>query len=117
MRAVFSGAVMTFYRVDFSNDWIKGRWGFTDRVFDQLNGREVESAGLENAWLLDFKGGPGELGDLLTDRLTIKPRDFYRFGTIFEIALMEADRDKIPARPRSRPALQRPPWERQRKAT
>ncbi|MEE8435839.1 MAG: hypothetical protein V3S64_13730 [bacterium] len=106
---------MTFYRVDFSSDWIKGRWGFTDRVFDQLKGREVDSAGLENAWLLDFKGGPGELGDLLTDLLTIKPRDFHRFGTIFEIAVMEADQDKMPERPRARPAPHRPPWERQKK--
>ena len=106
---------MTYYRVDFSDDWIKGRWGFTDRVFDRLNGREVDSAGMINAWLLNFKGGPAELGDLLTDLLTIQPRDFHRFGAIFEIAVMEADRDKFPQRPHTRPALRRPPWERQEK--
>ena len=28
--------------------------------------------------------------DLLTDLLTIQPRDFHRFGAIFEITVMEA---------------------------
>ena len=106
---------MTFYRVDFSNDWIMGRWGFTDRLFHQLKGRGVDSIGLENAWLLNFNGGPAELGDLLTDRLTIQPRDFHRFGTIFEIAVMEADRELLPERPRPPAGPKRPPWERQEK--
>ena len=41
---------MTVYRVEFSKDWITGRWGFTDRVMTGLNGRVTEPSRLENAF-------------------------------------------------------------------
>ena len=104
---------MAFYRVEFSEDWIKGRWGFTDRVFTQLKGRETEPSRLENAWLVNFNGSPAALGVLLSDQLNIQAKDFRRFGNIFQIMVLEADRDLVPKRPRTRLQQPRPAWERQ----
>ena len=82
---------MALYRVEFARDWIMGRWGFTDRVFQQMKGRETEPSRLENAWLVDFPGHPPALGQLLSQKLNIQEKDFRRFGPIFEIALVEQD--------------------------
>ena len=79
--------VMAMYRVEFAREWITGRWGFTDRVFRELNGRETEPSRLENAWLIEFSGQPPALGKLLSQRLNIQEKDFRRFGPIFEITL------------------------------
>lgn len=104
---------MAFYRVEFSEDWIKGRWGFTDRVFTQLKGRETEPSRLENAWLVNYQGTPAGLGDLLSEMLNIQAADFRRFGTIFQIMVLEADQELMPNRPRARQQPARPAWERQ----
>lgn len=105
---------MTLYRVEFSKDWITGRWGFTDRVFTDMKGKETEPSRLENAWLVQFPGTASDLGDLLSERLNIQRVDLRRFGTIFEITILSEPHGPEPRRPRSRamdpPA---PPWERQ----
>ena len=63
---------MTIYHVEFSKDWITGRWGFTDRVLTELNARVTEPSRLENAWVLNFAGTASDLGDLLSERLNIQ---------------------------------------------
>lgn len=105
---------MTLYRVEFSRDWITGRWGFTDRLFtEELRGRETDPARLENAWLVEYAGTASDLGDFLSERLNIQRVDLRRFGTIFEITILSAPHGPEPRRPRSR-AMEppRPPWER-----
>lgn len=104
---------MTLYRVEFARDWITGRWGFTDRVLTELNGRETEPSRLENAWMLEYAGTASDLGDLLSERLNIQRADLRRVGTIFEITILSAPHGPEPRRPKSR-ALEppRPPWER-----
>jgi len=82
---------MAMYRVEFARDWITGRWGFTDRVFQDLKGRETEPSRLENAWLVEFTGQPPALGRLLSQRLNIQEKDFRRFGPIFEITVVSQD--------------------------
>ena len=76
---------MARYRVEFSRDWIMGRWGFIDRMFYDMGGRPADRARLENAWLVDFKQGPGELGKMLAGRLDLKQADYSQFGVIFDI--------------------------------
>ena len=76
---------MTLYRVEFSRDWITGRWGFTDKVFHDLKGRETDPSRLENAWLVNFTGPAQNLGQVLSERLNIQVEDFQRLGAIFEI--------------------------------
>ena len=76
---------MAHYRVEFSSEWIMGRWGFIDRMFHDMGGRPSDAARLENAWLVDFKLGPGALGKLLSERLHLKQADFFKFGVIFDI--------------------------------
>lgn len=107
---------MTVYRVEFSRDWITGRWGFTDRTMTNLNGRVTEPSRLENAWIVNFQGTASDLGDLLSERLNIGPEHLKRFGTIFEITILTAPHGPEPRRSRRRatdpPA---PPWERSRR--
>jgi hypothetical protein len=106
---------MTLYRVEFSKDWLMGRWGYTDRVFTELKGKETEPSRLENAWLVNFNGTASDLGDLLSDRLNIQRTDLQRFGTIFEITILSAPHGPEPRRAASRRrALEppAPPWER-----
>jgi hypothetical protein len=105
---------MTLYRVEFAQEWITGRWGFTDRVFTGMKGRETEPSRLENAWLVNFDGTASQLGDLLSDRLNIQRADLRRFGTIFEITILSDPHGPEPRRSRNR-ALRSdtPPWERQ----
>jgi len=76
---------MPRYRIEFSREWITGRWGFTDRVFNDLGGRLADPKRLENAWVVEYKGRPFPLGRLLTQLLNIQRADFERFGTIFDI--------------------------------
>jgi hypothetical protein len=89
---------MTRYRVEFCRDWLLGRWGFTDRLFNKLGGKETEPSRLENAWLLNFKGNPRALGRFLSHELNIQKADFDRFGTIFEIQELTG-----PAEPETNP--------------
>lgn len=105
---------MTLYRVEFANDWIMGRWGFTDRVLTEMQARVTEPSRLDNAWVLNFNGTASALGDVLSERLNIQRRDLQRFGTIFEIMILSEPHGPEPRRPKSR-ALEPPPppWERQ----
>lgn len=76
---------MPRYRIEFSREWITGRWGFTDRVITDLGGRVADPQRLENAWVVDYKGRPVPLGRLLMRLLNIQRADFERFGPIFDI--------------------------------
>jgi hypothetical protein len=104
---------MTLYRVEFAKEWITGRWGFTDRVFTELKGRETEPSRLENAWLVNFRGTASDLGDLLTERLNIQRADLRQLGTIFQITILSKPHGPEPRRSRARAlAPPAPPWER-----
>jgi hypothetical protein len=108
---------MTLYRVEFAKEWITGRWGFTDRVFSDMKGRETEPSRLENAWLVNFAGTASDLGDVLAEQLNIQRADYRRFGTIFEITILSAPHAPEPRRSRARAlAPEPPPWERQPQA-
>jgi len=89
---------MPKYRVSFINDWITGRWGFTDRVFHDLKGREADPTHSENAWVVNFTGSAEALGRILTKHLNIQAMDFERFGSIFEIT-RELDPGEEPVKP------------------
>lgn len=105
---------MTLYRVEFAREWITGRWGFTDRAFDEMKGRVTEPSRLENAWLVNFNGTASELGDHLSERLNIQRADFRRFGTIFDITILSKPHGPEPRRSKARiHAPPPPPWERQ----
>ena len=94
---------MARYRVSFSREWIRGRWGFIDRFFHDLGGRVTEPSRTENAWFVEFKGNPRSLGRYLSDKLELRQEDLHQFGAIFEIEVMEPLREK-PAIDRSRAA-------------
>ena len=88
---------MALYRIEFIKDWITGRWGFTDRVFHDMKGKETEPSRLENAWMLEYGGRPDALGKLLSKKLNIQPEDFKRYGPIFEITILrESDPVRVP---------------------
>jgi hypothetical protein len=94
---------MARYRIEFSRDWIRGRWGYIDRIFSRLGGKETEPSRTENAWFVEFKGKPRELGKYLSERLNLKHRDFHQFGTIFEITEVSSpDRPSFSRRPARR---------------
>jgi hypothetical protein len=76
---------MPRYRIAFAREWSVGRWGYLDRFFHDLGGRESEPSGLENAWVVDFRGNPRRLGRELAMALNIAEADFRKFGPIFEI--------------------------------
>ena len=90
---------MARYRIEFSRDWIRGRWGFIDRMFYKLGGKETEPSRLENAWLVEFNGNPRALGTYLAERLEIQEKDFAQFGTIFEISEVAAPIAQSPPAP------------------
>ncbi|MCZ6557283.1 MAG: hypothetical protein O7E56_05450 [SAR324 cluster bacterium] len=77
---------MARYRVQFSRDWIRGRWGFIDRMFHDLGGKETEPSRTDNAWLVEFRGSPQDLGRYLSERLELKWKDVSQFGSIFNIS-------------------------------
>ncbi len=104
---------MALYRVEFAREWITGRWGFTDRVFHDLKGRVTEPSRLENAWLVNFRGPASALGNLLTGMLNIQRADFRRFGTIFEITILDDPEGQELPRAHTREEPPPPPWERQ----
>lgn len=85
---------MARYRVEFSREWVLGRWGFIDHLFHRLGGKETEPSRLENAWLVEYKGKPSQLGKLLSDLLEIKRSHFADFGAIFEIREVPAPAGK-----------------------
>lgn len=96
---------MARYRVEFSRDWILGRWGFTDRLFHDLGGKVTEPSRLENAWLVDYRGNASALGKLLSKELNIQERDYERYGAIFEIQQLSGDPAPVP-RSRAYPGMQ-----------
>ena len=87
---------MPFYRVEFIKDWITGRWGFTDRVFHDLKGKETPAHHLDSAWLVNYTGTPDKLGELLSRMLNIQSHDFRDMGTIFEIIPLKDGNPKPP---------------------
>lgn len=76
---------MALYRIRVSPDWLCGRWGYTDRLFNDLKGVRVSPLGEGNVWVVNYAGRPGRLGRLLSEVLHIQQVDYQRFGTIFEI--------------------------------
>ena len=84
---------MARYRIEFTNEWLRGRWGFIDRTFYQLGGKVTDLSKTENAWLVSFRGTPGTLGKYLTEMLQITPEHFDQFGTIFEILELPSSRN------------------------
>ena len=98
---------MARYRIEFSRDWIRGRWGFIDRMFHKLGGKETEPSRLENAWLVEYKGIPHDLGNYISDLLEINPSDLQQFGTIFEITVISESKKPRGKRPRLRQAPKR----------
>jgi hypothetical protein len=83
---------MPRYRVAFSRDWALGRWGYLDRFFHDLGGRESEPAGLQNAWVVAYRGPARRLGRELAMALHIQEADYLRFGPIFEIEEIAGER-------------------------
>lgn len=83
---------MPRYRVAFSREWAMGRWGYLDRFFHDLGGRESEPAGLQNAWVVEYRGQARRLGRELAMALHIQEADYLRFGPIFEIEEISAER-------------------------
>ena len=65
---------MARYRIEFSRDWLRGRWGYIDRIFFKLGGKETEPSRTEDAWLVEYKGKPRALGAYLTDVLELKEK-------------------------------------------
>jgi len=88
---------MPRYRIAFAREWALGRWGYLDRFFHDLGGRESEPSGLANAWVVDFRGNPRRLGRELAMALNIAEGDFRKYGPIFEIEEL-ADPRPQPAR-------------------
>ncbi len=83
---------MPRYRIAFSRDWAMGRWGYLDRFFHDLGGRESEPAGLQNAWLVEYRGQARRLGRELAMALHIQEADYLRFGPIFDIEQIPDER-------------------------
>ena len=102
---------MPRYRISFSREWTIGRWGFLDRFFHDLGGRESEPSKLANAWVVDYRGNARRLGRELAAALNIQESDFQKFGPIFDIEELTSEPVR-PTRPReSEPAADRAPPE------
>jgi len=76
---------MPRYRISFAREWTLGRWGFLDRFFHDLGGRESEPSKLANAWIVDYRGSARRLGRELAAALNIQASDVQQFGPIFDI--------------------------------
>jgi hypothetical protein len=76
---------MPLYRVVFAREWTMGRWGFLDRFFHDLGGREGDSSKLDNSWVVHYRGNARRLGRELAMALNIQEADYRKFGPIFEI--------------------------------
>ena len=98
---------MARYRIEFSRDWIRGRWGYIDRIFYKLGGRETEPSRTENAWLVEFGGTAKALGAYLTERLELKREDLSLFGAIFEISEVSSPNNPSSKRSSSSPRRKR----------
>ena len=85
---------MARYRITFSRDWIRGRWGFIDRKITRMGGRETEPSRTENAWFLEFKGDAPALGRYMTELLELRQIDLQQFGSIFEITPMDSEKSR-----------------------
>ncbi len=85
---------MARYHIRFSNEWVRGRWGFIDRTIYLLGGKVNEPTGTDNAWLVEFRGKPQALGNTLTELLNIRSEHFHQFGTIFEITEVRSSKKK-----------------------
>lgn len=76
---------MPRYRVAFAREWTLGRWGYLDRFFHDLGGHQSEPSGLDNAWIIEYRGQPRHLGRELARALNVQEADFRKFGPIFDI--------------------------------
>jgi hypothetical protein len=86
------------YKVVFSRRWITGRWGYTDRVLNEIGGKPWEPSPTQSAWLVPFEGSSFSLGEYLTEALRIPQSRDAVPGGVFEIEELD------PAPPRARPA-------------
>jgi hypothetical protein len=94
---------MARYKVVFSRRWITGRWGYTDRVIDQLGGRPAEPSRMQNAWLVPFEGTSFALGEYLTAALRIQHSRDAEPGAVFEIEELDpATPEEHNPKPRAR---------------
>jgi hypothetical protein len=90
---------MARYRIAFAREWVLGRWGYLDRFFHELGGRQTDPSGLQNAWVVEYRGNPRRLGRELAMALNIQTADYRQFGPIFEI-------EEIPGPPPAPPQAQ-----------
>jgi hypothetical protein len=93
---------MPRYRLAFSREWALGRWGYLDRFFHDLGGHPSEPSGLDNAWIVEYRGQARRLGRELAKALNIQETDYRKFGPIFEIEEIAGPRrsKRAPAEPR-----------------
>lgn len=84
-----------------------GRWGFIDHMFHEMGGRPADRARMENAWLVNYKKGPGALGKMLAERLELKPADYSQFGVIFDIRELSRRNNSAAEHRRPKPRLRR----------
>jgi hypothetical protein len=76
---------MPRYRIAFAREWTLGRWGFLDRFFHDLGGHQSEPSGLDNSWIVEYRGQARHLGREIAKELNIQANDYRKFGPIFEI--------------------------------
>jgi len=76
---------MPQYKVEFSREWLTGRWGFVDRVMTQAGAKATDESRLQHAWLINYKGSPQNLGRFLAQELNIQRKDFLAVGSVFNI--------------------------------
>ena len=84
---------MPHYRVKFSPEWLKGRWGFTDRVLTLMGGRSTDDSHLEATWVVNFRGSPMALGKRLSNELDLDPIG-RRSLTVFDIKQIPSPKGK-----------------------
>lgn len=90
---------MARYKVIFSQRWITGRWGFTDRVLNGLGAKPSEPSRTQNAWLVTYQGNALALGEYLTEALKVPASRDARPGAVFEIEELDPpEARKSPAR-------------------
>ncbi|MDH4121564.1 MAG: hypothetical protein OEV94_07660 [Deltaproteobacteria bacterium] len=87
---------MANYKVEFNPEWLRGRWGFTDRVMTQLGGQAADRSKINNAWVLSYQGKPRDLGRLLTELLELQQFDFLQLGVLFDIHSLDPPSEDPP---------------------
>lgn len=90
---------MPRYRVAFTREWTLGRWGYLDRFFHDLGGHPSERSGLDNAWIVEYRGVPRQLGRELAKALNIQEADYRKFGPIFDIEELAQQTGASPGSP------------------